>query len=127
MGTKRGPVMTSRHQAIAHATRLMKKNHCTMYVVYEMGHFEAVTGSDRSGFWQGAITTDEIENDMDEWVLSPMTHEEIAAEIEALKKENIWQSHPDHPKEDWQAEVANNDTHIGYWDYVFNCMTEENS
>lgn len=30
----------------------------------------------------------------------------------------VWGAHPDHPVEDWQYEVANGDTRLGYWDWV---------
>lgn len=33
-----------------------------------------------------------------------------------------WGSHPKFPVEDWQAQVANNDTRLGYWDWVFDSM-----
>jgi hypothetical protein len=29
-----------------------------------------------------------------------------------------WAEHPDHPVADWQAEVANNDTRLGYRGWV---------
>lgn len=29
-----------------------------------------------------------------------------------------WGKHPDHPVEDWQYEVANGDTRLGYWEWV---------
>ncbi len=29
-----------------------------------------------------------------------------------------WGSHPDHPFGDWQYEVANEDTRLGYWEWV---------
>jgi len=31
-----------------------------------------------------------------------------------------WEDHPDHPVEDWRYEVANNDTRLGYLDWVNN-------
>ena len=31
---------------------------------------------------------------------------------------NHWDSHPDFPVEDWQYEVANNDTRLGYLDWL---------
>lgn len=31
---------------------------------------------------------------------------------------SAWESHPDHPAEDWQAEVANDDTRLGYLDWL---------
>ncbi len=30
-----------------------------------------------------------------------------------------WGSHPKYPVKDWQYQVANNDTRLGYWDWVF--------
>lgn len=32
----------------------------------------------------------------------------------------IWGAHPDHPPADWRFEVANDDTRLGYWDWVAN-------
>jgi len=29
-----------------------------------------------------------------------------------------WGSHPKFPREDWQYEVANGDTPLGYWEWV---------
>jgi hypothetical protein len=29
-----------------------------------------------------------------------------------------WGSHPDYPVTDWQAEVANDETRLGYWVWV---------
>lgn len=31
---------------------------------------------------------------------------------------SIWDEHPDFPVSDWQAEVADDDTRAGYWDWV---------
>ena len=31
---------------------------------------------------------------------------------------NWWWSDPDHPVADWQYAVANNDTRLGYWEWV---------
>ena len=30
----------------------------------------------------------------------------------------VWNEHPDYPRSDWQDEVANDDTLLGYWDWV---------
>ena len=57
--------------------------------------------------------------------IEPYSHDEIMAIIEPLKKENIWQSYARYPITDWRAEVANGDTHQGYWDYVYNCLSNE--
>ena len=32
--------------------------------------------------------------------------------------DSIWDDDPDHPVADWQYEVANNDTRLGYWQWV---------
>ena len=29
-----------------------------------------------------------------------------------------WGTHPDYPLSDWQYEVNNDDTRLGYWDWV---------
>lgn len=31
---------------------------------------------------------------------------------------DYWEPLPDHPLEDWQLEVANGDTRLGYWQWV---------
>lgn len=31
-----------------------------------------------------------------------------------------WSDHPHYDFEDWQYEVANNDTRIGYWEWAYN-------
>jgi hypothetical protein len=33
-----------------------------------------------------------------------------------------WGKHPRWPVEDWQYEVANGDTRLGYWDWVNNML-----
>lgn len=40
--------------------------------------------------------------------------------INALADNNggYWGEHPDHPVEDWQYEVRNGDTRLGYWQWV---------
>ena len=41
--------------------------------------------------------------------------------IEALDLEDsfgYWGEHPDHPVSDWQAEVSNDETRLGYWYWV---------
>jgi hypothetical protein len=47
--------------------------------------------------------------------------------MEAQEAENlaaahggIWGEHPDHPSSDWRAEVHNEDTRQGYWEWVAN-------
>lgn len=31
-----------------------------------------------------------------------------------------WGSHPEHPIADWQCEVANDETRLGYWEWLEN-------
>ena len=38
---------------------------------------------------------------------------------EKLMKENLWSNFPAFPKSDWRYEVGNDDTILGYWDWVF--------
>lgn len=37
-----------------------------------------------------------------------------------------WGDHPDHSIEDWRYEVANNDTRLGYWEWVAARIDEGN-
>lgn len=37
---------------------------------------------------------------------------------EPLEGYGYWDSHPEAPFEDWQYQVANNDTRRGYWEWV---------
>lgn len=39
---------------------------------------------------------------------------------------DYWDAHPDHPLEDWQSEVANDDTRLGYWDWVLDQTEQAN-
>ena len=34
------------------------------------------------------------------------------------RRANYWADHQDYPVSDWQYEVANGDTRLGYWDWV---------
>lgn len=54
-----------------------------------------------------------------------LTHETINAVAEPSlklvdKHGGHWGAHADYPVEDWQYEVANGDTRLGYWDWVTN-------
>jgi len=35
-----------------------------------------------------------------------------------LQPDDYWGEDPDYPLEDWRYEVANNDTRLGYWEWV---------
>ncbi len=36
-----------------------------------------------------------------------------------------WGEHPVYPVADWQYEAANNDTRLGYWEWVSNKIANE--
>ena len=40
--------------------------------------------------------------------------------IHKLQEEfgGVWGEHPDYPVDEWQLEVANDDTRKGYWEWV---------
>jgi len=43
----------------------------------------------------------------------------MAIDIEALSQVwGYWGEHPDFPVADWQFEVTNGDTRLGYWEHV---------
>lgn len=44
----------------------------------------------------------------------------MTEEAEALAEDHggVWGEHPDYPVEDWQYEVANDETRQSYWDWV---------
>ncbi len=41
-------------------------------------------------------------------------------QFERMKQKfgGVWGQHPDYPVADWQAEIENNDTRLGYWEWV---------
>lgn len=40
-------------------------------------------------------------------------------DVQALiDKYGYWGEHPEHSVEEWLDEIANNDTRMGYWDWV---------
>lgn len=41
------------------------------------------------------------------------------AQVIVCERPYHWDSDKEHPVEDWQAEVASDDTRLGYWDWVF--------
>jgi len=49
----------------------------------------------------------------------------LAQEAEAQREAagGFWEEHPEHCVEDWQYEVANGDTRLGYWEWVV-CQIE---
>ena len=40
-------------------------------------------------------------------------------------KFGFWEPYPGHPVEDWRFEVANDDTRIGYWEWVEGRLEQE--
>lgn len=48
------------------------------------------------------------------------------AESEKLKeKYGVWGEHPAYPVSDWQYEVGNDDTRLGYWPWVAHRIESE--
>jgi hypothetical protein len=35
-----------------------------------------------------------------------------------IPERNLWGEDPRHPRADWKYEVTNNNTNLGYWDWV---------
>lgn len=35
-----------------------------------------------------------------------------------MNENDIWADDPDYPADDWKAEVSNDDTRLGYWQWV---------
>ena len=54
-----------------------------------------------------------------------MRHFEVLDVLAALLEENSWASHDNYPVEDWQYEVMNNDTRLGYRDWLYNKLSNE--
>jgi hypothetical protein len=44
---------------------------------------------------------------------------------ELRNKYGHWGYHPDFPVKDWRHEVADNDTRLGYWEWIAARMEEE--
>lgn len=67
------------------------------------------TSEHKGSYGQGRSTTSKSE-----WRF------ELSSDGDDFKSEfgGHWGEHPDHPVQDWQAEVANDDTRMGYWPWV---------
>ena len=53
-------------------------------------------------------------------ILSAMSDPVTTSEIEQFKEEyGHWGEHPDFPVQDWQAEVQEGETRLGYWEWVY--------
>jgi hypothetical protein len=46
------------------------------------------------------------------------------AESELIENYGYWNEHPSHPLIDWQREVTNGDTRLGYWPWVISELLE---
>lgn len=53
-----------------------------------------------------------------------MNHYEVALYLETFFEEDSWASHPDFPVDSWRYEVVNNDTRLGYREYLYNNLIE---
>lgn len=43
---------------------------------------------------------------------------QLSAEVLQMRDDNMWGSHEGWPVEDWQREVAEDNTRLGYWEWV---------
>lgn len=53
-----------------------------------------------------------------------MNHYEVETYLEKFFEKDHWPSHPDFPVESWKYEVANDDTRLGYREYLYNNLIE---
>jgi hypothetical protein len=44
--------------------------------------------------------------------------EQLRTKYDGLAENSEWGEHPNHPMEEWQAEVQCKNTRVGYWDWV---------
>ena len=44
--------------------------------------------------------------------------EQLRAKYDGLAEDSEWGEHPNHPMEEWRAEVHCKNTRVGYWDWV---------
>lgn len=49
-----------------------------------------------------------------------MARQQLDLDLDELMEQHggYWGEHPDHPSCDWRFEVANEDTRMGYWEWV---------
>ena len=53
------------------------------------------------------------------------THDEIQHEIDDLFEKDPWATHARFPVSDWQYEVANDDTRLGYRDWLYDKLAND--
>jgi hypothetical protein len=49
------------------------------------------------------------------------------AYVDSIMKKNggYWGDHPNYPSDEWQDEIANGDTRLGYWEWVAKQLDSE--
>lgn len=62
--------------------------------------------------WQGAIRN-KMSELCGEWQIDD-------TQLRLLMDEDVWGEYPQHPRDDWRYEVMNDDTNLGYWEWVAN-------
>ena len=45
--------------------------------------------------------------------------------VEQLQQRDFWIEHDEHTRADWRAEVADQNTQLGYWDWLFHKLVDE--
>ena len=63
-------------------------------------------------------------SDKAETSVSKIADRKLNADQLRAKYGGNWEQHPDYPVEDWQYEVGNDDTRLGYWEWVSHRIEE---
>lgn len=73
-----------------------------------------------------AVAAEEQANSWQELIARPNKTESsrYSKEVTELMKVDVHNSHPNYSREDWRDEVANDNTHLGYWEWVDHRLEE---
>ncbi|MDF0487780.1 hypothetical protein PX554_06530 [Sphingomonas sp. H39-1-10] len=85
---------------------------------FEWGMTCSKPWSDEFGGGWCAIHADRIELHLTREGLAAALQSENPTAAQLAESHGIWGELAGHPVEDWQYEVANSDTRLGYWDWV---------
>uniref|UniRef100_A0A6M3IMI3 Uncharacterized protein n=1 Tax=viral metagenome TaxID=1070528 RepID=A0A6M3IMI3_9ZZZZ len=69
-----------------------------------------------TGIWPGKAEADYLGVDLNEFEIK---YGRLFFKKPCEKPEkNVWDENPEYPRSDWKDEVNNDDTNLGYWDWV---------
>lgn len=80
-----------------------------------MDLLDCVTGIETGQAPEGRLR---VETDRGNFVVEVTLEDDTTAEKLADEHGGHWGKHPDHPVSDWQYEVENHETRLGYWEWV---------